>query len=167
MPWPNVPRDPWWPCLLCCIMSLVEWVLGSAHTGFVILNKKQKEKKVLFPRWNYWKDREGRSGTTGDFRTSFLHFSLFSTAPWGMANSRFVLSFMLSSHLFLCLPCLLPLFTVPFKMIWARPDERETWPYHLSLCFFYNGQKVFEWFDCLMDLGKDSIVGDMVFLWNA
>ena len=45
MPWPNVPRDPWWPCVLCCIMSLVEWVLGSAHTGFVILKKKKSKKK--------------------------------------------------------------------------------------------------------------------------
>ena len=32
---------------------------------------------------------------------------------------------MLSSHLFLCLPCLLPPFTVPSKVDLARPDERE------------------------------------------
>ncbi|WP_419616869.1 hypothetical protein, partial [Thiolapillus sp.] len=31
---------------------------------------------------------EGRWGTTGDFPTSFLHFSLFSTAHWDLANSR-------------------------------------------------------------------------------
>ena len=43
---------------------------------------------------------------------------------------------MLSSHLFLCLPCLLPPFTVPCKMVLARPDERETWPYHCSLRLF-------------------------------
>ena len=43
---------------------------------------------------------------------------------------------MLSSHLFLCLPCLLPPFTVPYKMVLARPDERETWRYHCSLCLF-------------------------------
>ena len=40
---------------------------------------------------------------------------------------------MLSSHLFFCLPCLLPPFTVPCKMVLARPDERKTWPYHCSL----------------------------------
>ena len=44
---------------------------------------------------------EGRSGTTDDFATSFLHFSLFSTALWDLANSRPVHSLKLSSHLFL------------------------------------------------------------------
>ena len=61
-------------------------------------------------------NREGRWGTTDDFATNFLHFSLFSTALWDLANSRPVLSLMLSSHLFLCLPCLLPPFTVPFSI---------------------------------------------------
>ena len=45
--------------------------------------------------------------------TSFLHVSLFSTALWDLANSRPVHSLTLSSHLFLCLPCPLPPFTVP------------------------------------------------------
>ena len=76
---------------------------------------------------------EGRWGTKDDFAFSFLHFSLFSTALWDLPNSRPVHSLMLSSHLFLCLPCLLPPFTVPCKMVLARPDERETWPYHCSL----------------------------------
>ena len=43
---------------------------------------------------------------------------------------------MLSSHLFLCPPCLLLPFTVPCKMVLARPDERETWPCHCSLRLF-------------------------------
>ena len=51
---------------------------------------------------------EGRWGTTDDFATSFLHFSLFSTALWDLANSRPVHFLMLSSRLFLSLPCLLP-----------------------------------------------------------
>ena len=71
-------------------------------------------------------NREGRWGTTDDFATSFLHFSLFSAALWNLANSRIVHSLMSSSHLFLFLPCLLPPFTVPCKMVLARPDERET-----------------------------------------
>ena len=77
-------------------------------------------------------NREGRLGTTDDFATSFLHFSLFSTALLDLANSRPVHSLMLSSHRFLCLPCLL----LPCKMVLARPDERETWPYHCSLRLF-------------------------------
>ena len=65
--------------------------------------------------------REGRWGTTDHFATSFLHFPLFSTALWDLPNSRPVHSLMLSSHLFLCPPCLLPPFTVPCKMVLARP----------------------------------------------
>ena len=43
-------------------------------------------------------NREGCWGTTDDFATSFLHFSLFSTALWDLPNSRPVHSLMLSSH---------------------------------------------------------------------
>ena len=66
---------------------------------------------------------DGRWGTTDDFITSFLHFPLFSTALWDLVNSRPVHSLMLSFHPFLCLPCLLPLFTVPCKTVLARPDD--------------------------------------------
>ena len=79
---------------------------------------------------------EGRWGTTDDFTTSFLHFSQFSTALWDLPNSRPVHSLMLSSQLFLCLPCFLPPFTVPCRMVLAAPDERETCPYHCSLRLF-------------------------------
>ena len=77
--------------------------------------------------------REGRLGTTDDFTVSFLHFSLLFSALWDLANSRLVHSLMLSFHLFFCLPCFLPPFTVPCKMVLAKPDERETCPYHSSL----------------------------------
>ena len=43
----------------------------------------------------------------------------FSTALWELAHSRPVHSLMLSSHIFLCLPCLLPPFTVLCKMVWS------------------------------------------------
>ena len=65
-------------------------------------------------------NREGRWGTTDDFATSFLHFSLFSTALWDLPNSRPVHSLMLSSHLFLCPPCLLPLSLCLARWFW--PD---------------------------------------------
>ena len=62
-------------------------------------------------------NREGRWGNTDDFATSFLHFSLFFTALCDLPNSGPVHSLMLSSHLFLSPPCLLPPFTVPCKMV--------------------------------------------------
>ena len=66
---------------------------------------------------------EGRWGTTDDFATSFLHFSLFSTALWDWPNSRPVHSLMLSSHLFLCPPCLLPPFLRATGFWKCRPFE--------------------------------------------
>ena len=67
---------------------------------------------------------------------SSISFFLFSTALWDLANSRPVHSLIWSSHFFLCLPCLLPPFTLPCKMVLARPDERDTCPYHCSLRLF-------------------------------
>ena len=61
---------------------------------------------------------EDRWGTKDDFATNFLHLFLFSTALWDLPNSRPVHSLMLSSHLFLCLPRLLP----PFLTRWFWPD---------------------------------------------
>ena len=29
----------------------------------------------------------------------------------------------------------------------------------------YNGQEVFVWSDCLLDLGTDFIVGNVIFVW--
>ena len=84
---------------------------------------------ISLNRWSRW-------GITDDFTTTFLHSSLFSIALWDLVNSRPVHSLMLSSYLFFCLPCLLPPFTVPCKMVLARHDEQETCPYHCSLHLF-------------------------------
>ena len=110
---------------------------------------------------------EGRWGTTDDFATSFLHVSLFSTALWDLPNSRPVHSLMLSSHLFLCLPCLLPPFNVLCQIVLARPDEREKMTIPLQFASLYNRQEVFVWSNCLLDLGTDFLVGNMVFVWDA
>ena len=86
-------------------------------------------------------NHEGHWGTKDDFITSFLHFSLFSTALWDLVNSEPVHSLTLFAHFF-GLPCLLPPFTVPCKMTLARLDEQETCSYHFSLSL-YDGQMVF------------------------
>ena len=71
---------------------------------------------------------------------------------------------MLSSHLFLCLTSLLLPFTVLCKMVW--PDLMNgTYVYATALCvFFFDGQEVFVWSNCLLDLGADFLVGNMVFV---
>ena len=87
------------------------------------LRHSQEIREVLSLSYHRSLNREGRWGTTDDFATSFLHFSLFSTALWDLANSGSVHSLMSSSNLFIYPPCLLPPFTVPCKMVLARPDE--------------------------------------------
>ena len=97
--------------------------------------------------------------------------SLFATALWDLANSRPVHSLMLSSHLYLCLYCLLslslsppPPFTIPCEMIFARRDERRDMTMSLQFASLYDGQEVIVWSDCLLELGTDFFVGNMVFV---
>ena len=91
--------------------------------------------------------------TTGDLTTSFLHLS-FTTALRDFADSKPVHSLMLSSKLFFCLHYLLPSFTVPCKMVLTRPDEQQTMSIPLQFARLYDGQDVFMWSDCLLDLCK-------------
>ena len=75
-------------------------------------------------------------GTTDGVATIPFHPSVFSAAPRESPNSIPVHSLMLSSHLFFCLHLLLVPFTVPCRIVFAMPVDLETWPYHLSFCFF-------------------------------
>ena len=80
-------------------------------------SERQRQDRTS-PSFHLFLNRDGRWDTTDDFATSFLHLSLFSTALWDLPNSRPVHSLMLSSHLFLCLPCLLP--PPPLSLCLAR-----------------------------------------------
>ena len=63
----------------------------------------------------------------------------------------------------LFLPCLLLRFTVPCKMVLARLDEWETWPYLFNL-----RQEVFIWSAWLLDLGTDWLVFfSAALLWGS
>ena len=99
----------------------------------ILLELAMHENKVgeptlftLHHHYHQFLNREGRLGATDNFATSFLHFPLLSTALWDLPKSKPVHFLMLSSHLFLCLPCLHSPFTLPCKMVLARSDERET-----------------------------------------
>ena len=104
------------PTILSLSLSLSLWCNPLWLTRF----KMPTHHHHHHPSFN----RAGRWGTTDDFATSFLHFFVFSTALWNL----------LSSHLFNCVPRLLPPFTC--KMVLARPYERETLLYHCSLRLF-------------------------------
>ena len=78
---------------------------------------------------------EGRRGTTDEFATIPFHLFLFSTALVELAKSIPVHSLIFSSHLFFCLtPFLFPV-TVPCRIVFAKPENLETWPNHLSFRF--------------------------------
>ena len=78
---------------------------------------------------------EGRSGTTDEFATIPFHLVLFSAVLVELAKSIPVHTLILSSHLFFCLPLFLFPFTVPCRIVFARPEGLETWPNHLSFRF--------------------------------
>ena len=78
---------------------------------------------------------EGRPGTTDEFATIPFHFVLFSAALVEIAKSIPVHSLILSSHLFFCPPLFLFPFTVPCRIVFAKPEDLETWPNHLSFRF--------------------------------
>ena len=86
---------------------------------------------VLF----YPKTLGGRRGTTNEFATIPFHLDLFSAALVELAKSIPVHSLILSSHLFFCLPLFLFPFTVPCRIVFAKPEDLETWPNHLSFRF--------------------------------
>ena len=78
---------------------------------------------------------EGRRGTTQEFATIPFHLDLFSAALVELAKSIPVRSLIFSSHLFFCLPLFLFSFTVPCKIVFAKPEDLETWPNHLRFRF--------------------------------
>ena len=77
---------------------------------------------------------DGHRGTTDEFATMPFQLVLFSAALVELTNFISVHSLILSSHLFLCLPLLFP-FTVPCTIVFAKPEDFETWPNHLSFHF--------------------------------
>ena len=74
-------------------------------------------------------------GTTDEFATIPFHFVLFSAALVELAKSIPVHSLILSSHLFFCLSLFLFPFTVPYRIFFAKPEDLETLPNHLSFRF--------------------------------
>ena len=68
-------------------------------------------------------NREGRWGDTDDFATSFLYFPRSLSLGHGELQACPFPDVVFPP---LSLPCLLPRFTEPCKMVLARPEERET-----------------------------------------
>ena len=113
------------PLVFVCefkILSKVDKLLPLAHTTYT---------SILF----YHITLEGRRGTKDEFATISCHLDLFSAALVELGKSNPVHSLKLSSHLFLWLPLFLFPFTVPCRIVFATPEDLETWPNHLSFRF--------------------------------
>ena len=78
---------------------------------------------------------EGRRGTTDEFTTIPFHLVLFSAALVELEKSIPVHSLILSSNLFFYLPLFLFPFTVPCRIVFAKPEDLETWPSILAFVF--------------------------------
>ena len=105
--------------------------LLSKYIDKINMNQHYNSYSILF----YHITLEGRRGTTDEFATIPFHLDLFSAALVELAKSIPVHSLILSSHLFFCLPLFLFPFTVPCKIVFAKPEDLETWPNHLSFRF--------------------------------
>ena len=85
--------------------------------------------KHIVPR-TYPMTSGGRRGAITDLLTTSRHpFRSFDTLRDSAAR-RQVQSLILSSHRFLWPPLLLPPLTVPCMIVFERPEDLETWPYH-------------------------------------
>ena len=78
---------------------------------------------------------EDRRGTSDKFATIPFHFVLVSAALDELPKSIPVHSLILSSHLFFCPPLFLFPCTVPCRIVFAKPEDLETWPNRLSFRF--------------------------------
>ena len=109
--------------------------LGTESLPRTIATPDHPQNNVYYYYLLYPITLEGRRGTTDEFATIPFQLDLFSAALVELAKSIPVHSLILSSHLFFCLPLFLFPFTVPWRIVFAKPEDLETWPNHLSFRF--------------------------------
>ena len=119
---------------LCCLQIQCSWSLEYIMI-LLLYFLTCLQALFLFSILFYPITLGGRPGTTDEFTTIPFHLDLFSAALIELAKSIPVHSLILSSHLFFCLPLFLFHFTVPCRIVFAKPEDLETWPNHLSFCF--------------------------------
>ena len=113
-------------------------------------------------------NREGRWGTTDDFISSFLYFFSVLHCPLGLGELQacpfpdvvfppLLLSALFSSPLSPCFA----------KWLWPDLMMNVRHVHTTAVVFLDDGQKVFVWSDCLLDLGTDFLIGNTVFVWDA
>ena len=147
-----------------CRLALVSGSLRASLGTVPIETDRPSAVKALTTSPHLSLNREGRWDTTDVFKPVSSIFLCSPLPSWTWRTpARPVHSLMLSSNLFFRLPCRFPPFTLPCKMVLARPDERET-SIPLQLASLYDGQAVSISSDCRLNLGTDFLVGNIVFV---
>ena len=128
-----------------CFFHLYEKISDELNFAFNLLKAKTELNQCSYTQINryiyvysilfYPITLGGRRGTTDVFATIPFHLDLFSATLVELAKSIPVHSLILSSHLFFCLPLFLLSFTVPCRIVFAKPEDLETWPNYLSFRF--------------------------------
>ena len=133
---------------------------GFDRLIYSILSHNLGRSSGLFSILFYPITLKGRRGTIDEFATIPFHLDLFSTTLVELAKPIPVHSLILSSHLSFCLSLFVFPFTVPCRIVFAKPEDIETWPNHLSFRFltrvrFSNG--------CL-DRSANLLIGNMALI---
>ena len=137
----------------------------SALTGNSACNLSHSKIKTL--HFHLSLNHGGRLGTKQ--MTSQPDFSIFpcSSLPSGTWQTPGL------SDPWCCLPTSSSVCFVFFPLSlclarWFWPDPMSRRPVHTtSVVSLYGDQEVFVWSDCLLDLGTDFLIGNMVFVWDA
>ena len=136
-----------------CFMTSLPWFYSCFHRSFIFCVFDVFSWHLVASVHGYLLclNLGGRWGTTDDFATISLHFALFSTALWDLANLqacpfpdvvfRPLLLSVLSSSPFHCA------LQDGFGQTWWTEDMSIP----LQFASFYDGQEVFVWSSCPLD----------------
>ena len=139
------------------------WVRELSGFFWLLFFSPEYNTKVTHHHHHHSLNREGRWGTTDDFATSFLHFLPVLHCPLGLVELQ-ACSF--PDVVFPPLP-LSALSSSPFHCAlhdgFGQTLRTGNMTIPLQFASLYDRQ-AFVWSNCLLDLGTDFLVGNMVFV---
>ena len=69
-----------------------------------------------------------------------------------------------TNQIFFCLPLFLFPFTVPCRIVFAKPEDLETWPNHFSFRFLTRVRSSVIFSNGCLDLSANLLIGNMVLI---
>ena len=181
---PNTAYTSFWSPKYClyiffwhlkyCLYIFFE-VPNTANTSFGVSNIVYTPflKSQILSMHLFWRlhlhlslNHGGQWGTTDDFTTGFLHFSVFHY-PLGLDELQACPfpDVVFQPHFLSALSCSPNHHALQdgFGQTWWTGDKSMP----LQFVSLYDDQEVFTWSDCLLDLGTEFLIGNVVFVWDA